>query len=144
MAWKRVGGVVAVLLLGGLAAPRPDRRMSPYAPEAARLWNRLHRALFVRTAADGTARTHVTDPLLYRGGTFLLEGDSHRHAVKLLDEFVGTAGAEGDDPRKRLLLQRDLWAAFDYVAWYPDDWVHHSKHERAAVALRRGLATAIA
>ena len=143
MPWKRVGGLVAVLLLGGLAPPMSDRRMSPYAGEADHLWNRIHRALFVRTGADGTARTHITDPLLYRGGTFLLEGDSHRQAVKVLDEFVATAGAEGDDPRKRLLLQRDLWAVFDYLAWYPDDWVHHSKHEGAAIALRTRLATAI-
>ena len=144
MTWKRVGGVVAVLLLAGAAAPMPDRPMGPYSRDANHIWNRLHRALFVRTAADGTTRTHVTDPLLYRGGTFLLEGDAHRQAVKVLGEFLATVGAEGDDARKRLVLQRDLWAAFDYMAWYPDDWVFHSRHEKAAIALRSRLAAAMA
>ena len=35
-------------------------------------------------------------------------------------------------------------AAFDYVAWYADDWVYHTRDEPAAIALRTRLAKAIA
>src|SRR5207247_1802110 len=85
-----------------------------------------------------------TDPLLYEGGTFLLEGETHRRAVTLLDQFLAKPGDRPtDDPLKRLFLQRDLWAAFDYAARYPDEWVFQSKDEAAAVALRNRLAKAI-
>lgn len=119
-----------------------DPRMSPYGIDS---WDEVHRALFVRTSpADGAVRVHGIDPLLYRGGTFLLEGEAHRRAVAALDAFLTAPVAADGSPIQRFLLQRDLWAAFDYVAWYPDDWVHKSKHEPAAVALRGRLAQAIA
>ena len=41
------------------------------------------------------------------------------------------------------MLQRDLWGAFDYLAWYPDEWVHRSRYEPAAMKLRSRLAKAI-
>jgi hypothetical protein len=126
------------------ATQPPDARFAPYAPNADHLWNRLHQALFVREAVDGSRRIHSTDPLLYRGGRFLLEGEPHRRAIALLDQFV--AGPDErliDDPLKRLFFQRDLWGAFDYAAWYPDDWVFQSKYEAAAIALRNRLAKAI-
>jgi hypothetical protein len=120
------------------------RLTTPFAADAEHVWNRLHRALFVRTAPDGTLRTHSTDPLLYGGGTYLLEGEPHRRALAALDDFLAAPlGGAADAPVKRLMLQRDLWAAFDYVAWYPDDWVTHTRHEAAAKALRGRLARAI-
>ena len=42
------------------------------------------------------------------------------------------------EPLKRLYFQRDLWAAFDYAAWYPDDWVFKSKFEPAAIEVAKG------
>ena len=49
---------------------------------------------------------------------------------RVADGFiVGSAIKKGGhwsspvDPVKRFALQHDLWAAFDYAAWYPDDWV---------------------
>jgi hypothetical protein len=144
-----IGGLLAGPAPGGgpdarPAAAPPDARLAPYAPDPDHLWNRLHRALFVRAAPDGSPRVHATDPLLYEGGTFLLEGEPHRRAVALLDEFLAGPGDRPvDDPLKRLFFQRDLWAAFDYAAWYPDDWVNHSRHEPAAVALRTRLARAV-
>ena len=126
------------------ATQPPDARLAPYAAEPDHLWNRLHQALFVREGANGSRHVHSTDPLLYRGGTFLLEGEPHRRAVALLDEFLAGPGSRPiDDPLKRLFLQSDLWAAFDYAAWYPDDWVYHSRHEPAAIALRTRLAKAV-
>lgn len=128
-------------------SPEPqssDARMAPYGSDPDHLWNRLHRALFARRAPDGTLRIHSADPLLYRNGTFLLDGEPHRRAVSLLEEFLSGRGERlSDDPMKRLYLQRDLWAAFDYAAWYPDEWVHLSQHEAAAIALRNRLAKAI-
>jgi hypothetical protein len=125
-------------------ASRPAPRFVPYASDQGHPWNRLHQALFVREMPDGGRYVHTTDPLLYRGGTFLLEGDPHREAIKLLDQFLAGSGDRLiDDPLKRLFLQRDLWAAFDYAAWYPDDWVFKSKYEPAAVALRNRLAKAV-
>jgi hypothetical protein len=118
------------------SAARPaDARFAPYAADPDHLWNRLHRALFVREL-DGTRLVHSTDPLLYRGGTYLLDGEPRRQALALLDQFQ----AGPDDPLKRLFFQHDLWAAFDYAAWYPDEWVFKSKYEPAAVALRNRLA----
>ncbi len=127
---------------GPSVAPPPraiDARFAPYSHDPDHSWNRLHQALFVREA--GGRRVHTTDPLLYRGGTFLLEGESHRKALAALDRFLGDRAT--DAPLKRLFLQHDLWAAFDYAAWYPDEWVHKSKYEPAAVALRNRLAQAV-
>ncbi len=121
-----------------------DIVQTPYDRNADHLWNRLQRSLFVRHDANGKSYIHSTDPLLYSGGTFLLEGEPHRRAVALLDEFLAAPDdASIRDPLKRLVFQRDLWAAFDYVAWYPDDWVHDTRNEPAAIALRSRLAGAI-
>jgi hypothetical protein len=130
---------------GPRTATRPsDAQFSPYASDPNHLWNRLHRALFVRVGSDGRQRVHATDPLLYRGSAFLLEGEPHRRAVALLDQFLaGSADGLIDDLLKRLFFQRDLWAAFDYVAWYADDWVHLTRHEPAAIAVRRRLAKGV-
>lgn len=132
--------VAAVLLGALLSTPAPggggDRPDHP--------WNRLHQALFVREAPNHGPVVHSTDPLLYRGGTYLLDGESHRRAVARLDQFLaGTDDKLIDDPLRRFFFQRDLWAAFDYAAWYPDDWVFKSKYEPAAVALRNRLAQVI-
>jgi hypothetical protein len=123
---------------------RNSAQFSPYAADPDHPWNRLHQALFIRDAADGSRFTHSTDPLLYRGGTFLLDGEPHRTAIELLDQFLARSDDRLiDDPLKRLFLQHDLWAAFDYASWYPDDWVFKSKYEPAAVALRNRLARAV-
>src|SRR5262249_56405551 len=95
-------------------------------------------------ARGGGRLTHPPDPLLYRGGTFLQEGESHRRALAALDQFLAGPGERLiEDPLKRLYFQRDLWAAFDYAAWYPDDWVFKSKYEPAAIALRNRLAKVV-
>ena len=87
---------------------------------------------------------HTTDPLLYRGGTHLLVDEPHERALQLIDRFnAPPAEPILREPLKRLYFQRDLWAAFDYAAWYPDDWVFKSKHEPAAISLRNRLAKAI-
>lgn len=148
-----VTGLPAVALIGQPSPgvpptappPRPiDARFAPYSVDPKHPWNLLHQALFVRTTAAGGRVVHTIDPLLYRGGTHLLIGEPHERAISLLDRFSAASEARSiHDPVKRLFFQRDLWAAFDYAAWYPDDWMFKSKHEPAAIALRNRLAKAI-
>src|SRR5438034_232503 len=84
--------------------PRPaDALLSPYSTDSEHLWNRLHRALFVRTAKNGAQYVHSVDPFLYENGSFLLEGDAHRGAITVLDEFLAAPREQMvDDPRERL------------------------------------------
>ena len=148
--------VLATLWPGEQHRSAVPNKFAPYAADPEHLWNRVHQALFVRTASDGSQQVHTTDPLLWHGrttqhngtfffGTFhLLEGDSHQRAIEGLDRFLAEhAERLIDDPLERFFFQHDLWAAFDYVAWYPDEWVYHSRHEPAAIALRTRLATMI-
>jgi hypothetical protein len=71
----------------------------------------------VRVAADGREYgADRVDPLLWVGSTYLLHGPSHTRALKLLNEFVDTHGERLlRDPLKRAILQRDLWAIFDWI-----------------------------
>ena len=54
--------------------------------------------------------------LLYWGNTEqLIEGVSHVEAIAILDEFLGEDGEVLiEEPMKRAILQRDLWALFDW------------------------------
>lgn len=89
-----------------------------YDPDPAHVWNRLHRSLYLRVARDGReyGRDEL-DPLLWQSTEHLLGGASNREAVERLDEFLD-ARAERlvGDPLKRAMLQRDLWAVFDWTA----------------------------
>src|SRR5689334_4148864 len=87
----------AVVLVAAVPSPA-EPPAAVYQPDPDHPWNRLHQALFVREASDGRRHVHATDPLLYRGGTFLLAGDSHRRAVAALDQFL--AAPLIDDPVK--------------------------------------------
>jgi hypothetical protein len=87
-----------------------------YDPDPAHIWNRLYAALLVR--ADRYRTRYVADsldPPLWLETEHLLAGPSHPRALKVLDEFLQTH-AENliRDPVKRALLQRDLWAVFDW------------------------------
>src|SRR5262245_3160835 len=115
-----IAGCLTILMVAKAddkpVARASDPRFTPYSTDSDHLWNRLHQALFVREA-DGRRYIHSLDPLLYRGGTFLLEGESHRRALTLLDQFLAIPNERTiDDPLKRLYFQHDLWAAFDYAA----------------------------
>ena len=139
---------VTFMGLASVSAAEPeaalDARFVPYSTDSDHPWNKLHLALFVRELS-GRRLVHKTDPLLYRGGTFLFAGESHRQAVMALDQFLAKpADPPSQHPLKRLFLQRDLWAAFDYAAWYPDDRVLKSEYEPGAVAIRNRVAKAIA
>jgi hypothetical protein len=113
-----------------------------YDPDPAHPWNRLHRALFVRTTPGGREHTHGLDPLLWNRSRFLLEPPAHQRAIDALDEFLAT-DVQTAASVKRLTLQRDLWAAFDQLAWMPGH-LNDDRHEPAAKALRVRLAEGIA
>jgi hypothetical protein len=103
------------------------------------LWNRLHRAFYVRTARNGEEYGHdELDPLLWSETKHLLVGPSHQQAIKLLDEFLSVNGsALITDPLKRAMLQRDLWAIFDWSADISPSY------QREAQALQSKLAPVI-
>src|SRR5579859_4859305 len=81
------------------------------------LWNRLRAALFVRAGPDGHGYGQDgLEPLLWEGSKHLLEGQSHKQAVAVLEEFVKNHGEKlVKDPLKRAVLQRDLWLIFNWV-----------------------------
>jgi hypothetical protein len=99
------------------AQPAASAPSAIYDPDPQHLWNRLHRALWVRTGPDGHDYGHDRlDPLLWRETKHLLEGKSHAQAIAVLDEFL-TAHGENlvAAPLRRAVLQRDLWAVFDWT-----------------------------
>src|SRR6185436_6850978 len=56
------------------------------------------------------------DPLLWIQTKYLLSGPANRQAITLLDEFLSTPAEKTiNDPLKRAMLQRDLWAIFDWT-----------------------------
>ena len=114
----------AVVFVGNSAAWRNDDEpdanidVTLYDRNPKHLWNRLHSALFVRTAKDGRVfGRDELDPLLWDATKYLRSGPSYQKAINLLDEFLSTNGERLiTDPIKRAILQRDLWAVFDWYA----------------------------
>jgi hypothetical protein len=81
------------------------------------LWNRLYRALYRRESPDGKEHGYdEVDPLLWAGTKDLLVDPGYRQAIEVLDEFLTSHGERAiNDPLKRAILQRDLWAVFDWT-----------------------------
>lgn len=112
--------IVAPLLGQDAAAPASRAATAPsvrlYDDDFNHLWNRLHATIFNRAGFDGrTYGTDVLDPLLWPSTRHLIENPSHAQLIALLDEF--NAGGERlvRDSAKRAILQRDLWAVFDWA-----------------------------
>lgn len=100
------------------AAAEPPKPVAIYDPNPDHVWNRVHAALFARTDHDGKAvGGDILDPPLFPATKHLLEGPSHTAAVKVLDEFLDGGHALVRDPLKRAVMQRDLWAVFDWAAY---------------------------
>lgn len=137
---------------GGEDAPAPARPgvnvadsansggWSVYDPDPAHVWNRLHRSLYSRVARDGRefGRDEL-DPLLWDSTRHLLSGPSHRRACELLNEFLETRAERlVTDPLRRAMLQRDLWAVFDWTVRRSD-----GRHPPEVRVLQTLLAKAI-
>jgi hypothetical protein len=86
-------------------------------PDPQHVSNRLYRQLHVRAGLRGKEHgIDSLDPLLWSETNYLLSGTSHVRALALADEFLRThAETQITDPIKRAILQRDLWAVFDWA-----------------------------
>src|SRR5579872_1819279 len=108
----------------------------PYDPRPDHLWNRLHAALYERVDATGhTYGRDELDPLLWISTHHLLTGPSHQAALVVLDEFLSRSG-ERQIRRslERAILQRDLWAIFDWCALRAEEHPTESRELQARLA----------
>jgi hypothetical protein len=98
-----------------------DRGVSVYDPDPAHPWNQLHATFFVREDLPSTKLVpDALDPPLWYDSQYLLAKPSHQRALRALDDFVRThAENRIHDPLKRAMLQRDLWAVFDWSVKRP-------------------------
>jgi hypothetical protein len=96
---------------------------SLYDPDPNNVWNRLYRSLYRREGRDGREYGYdELEPLLWWGTKYLLINPANQQAITILDEFLSThAERKIRDPLKRVTLQRDLWAIFDWTAEVPTD-----------------------
>lgn len=113
-----VRGVALSLAFYDLAASPSHSETSAaiYDPDPQHLWNRLYAALLIREDSHGSRFGQDSlDPLLWPETEHLLAAPSHERALRVLDEFLQTH-AENliHDPIKHAILQRDLWAVFDW------------------------------
>jgi hypothetical protein len=81
------------------------------------IWNRLYRTFYRRESRDGHEYGYdELDPLLWIRTKYLLTDPASRQALTVLDEFLSTHAEKAiNDPLKRAILQRDLWAIFDWT-----------------------------
>ena len=124
----------------------PEASTTIYDSNPSHLWNRLYATLLIRQDHHGKRYGEDSlDPLLWRESEHLLSEPSHQHAVQVLDEFLRTHGETlVRDPLKRVMLQRDLWAVFDWSATQdsPNERPQHDKEKqqlqaRLAQVMRR-------
>ena len=138
----RIPSITLVLcLLADVAGAAPPAAIYPADPE--HLWNPLHDAMLVRDGVEPGERIGVdsVDPILWANTKHLLSGESHRRAIATLDEFLAARGHKLiDDPLKRAILQRDLWAVFD---WSCGDGRRERTFTAERAALQARLAKAI-
>lgn len=123
--------------------PAKSHPVTHYDPDPAHLWNRMHATLLTRPDREGKLIGHdVLDPVVFPTTKRLLEGTTHAEAVKLLDEFLADGHTLVRDPVKRAVMQRDLWAMFDWAA-YPFGNFYTSPIETRTGPLQERLAKAI-
>ena len=113
-----------------------------YDSNPAHLWNRLHATFFIREDVPSTRLVpDALDPPLWFNTRYLLAEPSHRRAMRILDEFLGThAENQIRDPLKRAILQRDLWAVFDWSVEREPDHVGDPAYDREKRELQARLA----
>jgi hypothetical protein len=115
-----------------------------YDPDPEHLWNRLHSAIFVRPDIPSTAEVpDALDPPLWLNTRYLLAQPSHDRILRLLEEFLETHGERLiRDPLKRAILQRDLWAVFDWSITREPDQAHPGElaYEKERLELQSRLA----
>jgi hypothetical protein len=122
------------------AALGEENLAGPFHNDPQHPWNRLYRTLWVRTSPIGTPfGADRLDPLLWSDSRYLLDGESHRNALAVIDEFINVKGERLiEDPVKRAILQRDLWEIFDWSIG--SKWMPEKSLPREREALQRRLA----
>src|SRR5208337_454522 len=127
---------IAVIWLCYHISARADVATAIFHPDPRHVSNRLYRQLHVRKEQGGKEHGFdALDPLLWSETNYLLSGKSHARAIALLDEFLRThAERQIAGPAKRAILQRDLWAVFDWAdqAGQPD--LQHQAERRELMA----------
>jgi len=144
-----VAGILLAIFtatLSGIGDSRPSPEGSAgtvaiYDPDPSHIWNRLHATFFIRQDLPETALLpDALDPPFWYHTTYLLAQPSHDKALRVLDEFLRTH-AENliHDPVKRAMLQRDLWAVFDWSQERAPGYETEKRElqSRLAEALRR-------
>lgn len=119
-------------------ATEPPEPWVAYDADGSHPWNRLHRALFQRFDHTGREFGRVAlDPYLWPRSLHLRTGPSQDEAVHALDALL-SAPRDGpwQDPLRRALLQRDLWAVFDQLTTGGSAPLMPAIEERLAVAIR--------
>jgi hypothetical protein len=105
-----------------LASPQVSRSSESsygccvYDSDPEQIWNRLFSIMFIRQYKGGAYGVDELDPLFWPATKFLLDEPSHQGAIHVLDEFVRGQAQNKSDPVKRVMLERDLWAVFDWSA----------------------------
>jgi len=124
-------------------ADASEAAVTIYDPNPEHLWNRLHAAIFVRPDIPTTAEvSDALDPPLWLNTRYLLAQPSHDRILRLLDEFLQTHGERLiRDPVKRAILQRDLWAVFDWSITREPDQQHSGElaYEKERMELQSRL-----
>jgi hypothetical protein len=104
---------------------KSDRPLPLYDADPQSLANRLFAAFYIRTSAIPSQRGgtpirrieggDVIDFLGWPGSAYWSESETSRRLSSLLDEcLTDFSRVRPADPLRRALLQRDLWAAFDF------------------------------
>ena len=115
-----LASLVPIVLWAAEAPPRPPQTpgisVAVYDGRPTHIWNRLYAALRVREDSQGNRYGEDSlDPMLWRESEHLLSQPSQGLALGVMDEFLRThAETLIQDPLKRAMLQRDLWAVFDW------------------------------
>ena len=104
------------MAVSAAASESAGKAVALYDPNPAHIWNRLYDALLIREDPAGSKYgTDSLDPLLWLNSDHLLTQPSYGRALRVLDEFLQKhAENQIHDPVKRAILQRDLWAVFDW------------------------------
>ena len=124
------------------ASESSEKAGALYDPNSTHIWNRLYDALLIREGPTGAKYgAGSLDPLLWRDTKHLLVQPSHGRALRVLDQFLQTH-AENliQDSLKRAILQRDLWAVFDWSVQREPDDEGETSHEKERQELQIRLA----
>ena len=137
--WRSItyaSAVIAGVSLCWHFSIRAAEQPALFHPDPRHVSNRLYRQLHVRTESGGKEYGFdALDPLLWSETNYVLRGKSHARALAMADEFLRThAERQITDPVKRAILQRDLWAIFDWADRPGEEAVPHQAERRELMA----------